>query len=144
TQSEEFQRLGIGGEWDKPYLTLDPQVEAGIIRALRDMVANGYVYKGLKPVYWCANCQTALAEAEVEYDNHTSPAIYVKFPLIAPEKNPATADLVNPSVIIWTTTPWTLPANLAVSLHPDFEYVALRVKAQHDGAEREEDYIVAR
>ena len=144
TQSAEFQRLGVGGEWDKPYLTLDPQVEVGILRALRDLVAQGFVYKGLKPVFWCASCQTALADAEVEYDDHTSPSIYVKFPVLDPESNPATAGLLHPSVIIWTTTPWTLPANLAVSLHPDFQYVAIRVKAEHQGTPREEDYIVAR
>ncbi|MBX7245325.1 MAG: isoleucine--tRNA ligase [Candidatus Sumerlaeaceae bacterium] len=143
-QTEEFIRIGVGGEWDKPYLTLQPEVEAGILRALRDLVAGGYVYKGLKPVYWCADCQTALAEAEIEYENHTSPSIYVKFPVLKPETRPATADLVNPSVVIWTTTPWTLPANLAVSLHPDFKYVALRVKAAHQGGTRDEDWIVAR
>jgi isoleucyl-tRNA synthetase len=141
-QSEEFQRLGIGGEWEKPYLTMDPKVEVGILRALRDLVSGGYVYKGLKPVYWCAYCVTALAEAEVEYDNHTSPSIYVKFPLLNPEQNEVTRDLQNPAIVIWTTTPWTLPANLAVSLHPDFEYVVLRTKGTD--ASPEEDWIVAR
>lgn len=143
-QSEEFQRLGIGGAWDRPYLTMDREVEVGILSALRDLVVAGYVYKGLKPVFWCATCQTALADAEVEYENHTSNSIYVKFPIIDPEKNVATAGLKHPSIIIWTTTPWTLPANMAVSLHPDFKYVALRTKAQKNGMEREEDYIIAK
>ena len=144
TQTEEFQRLGIGGMWDKPYLTLDPAVEVGILRALRELVAGGYVYKGMKPVFWCASCQTALADAEVEYEDRTSPSIYVKFPLLEPEKNPETAGLLHPGIVIWTTTPWTLPANLAVSLHPDFKYVAVRVEAEKDGAKRAEDYIVAK
>ncbi|MGI8907576.1 MAG: isoleucine--tRNA ligase [Candidatus Sumerlaeaceae bacterium] len=141
-QGEAFERLGIGGEWDRPYLTLDPQFEVGELETLKQLVDRGYVYKGLKPVFWCASCQTALADAEVEYADHTSPSIYVKFPVIAPEKNPATADLLRPSVVIWTTTPWTLPANMAVALHPDFEYVALRVPAI-DGS-GEEDYILAK
>ncbi len=143
-QSNEFQRLGIQGLWDKPYLTLDPKVEVGILSALRDLVAGGYVYKGLKPVFWCADCRTALADAEVEYENHTSPSIYVKFPILNPESSPATSGLSNPSIIIWTTTPWTLPANQAVSLHPDFKYVAVRVKAEKGGSVRDEDYIVAK
>jgi isoleucyl-tRNA synthetase len=141
TQSREFQRLGVSGDWEHPYLTLDPQVEVGIVGALRDLVAAGYIYKGMKPVYWCAECQTALADAEVEYEDHTSHSIYVKFPIIAPEKNSAVADLLRPSIVIWTTTPWTLPANLAISLHPDFVYVAVRV-AGPDG--QPEDYIVAK
>lgn len=141
TQSEEFQRLGVLGDWDNPYLTLQPDVEVGIVGALRDLVANGYVYKGMKPVFWCAECQTALADAEVEYENHTSPSIYVKFPIIEPEKRPVLADLIRPSIVIWTTTPWTLPANLAISLHPDFVYVAMRVKGPDA---KPEDYIVAK
>ncbi|MGB9691029.1 MAG: isoleucine--tRNA ligase [Candidatus Sumerlaeaceae bacterium] len=141
TQSEEFQRLGVQGDWEHPYLTLQPEVEVGIVGALRDLVAGGYIYKGMKPVFWCAECQTALADAEVEYEQHTSHSIYVKFPIIAPEQRPAVADLTRPSIVIWTTTPWTLPANLAISLHPDFVYVALRVKGP-DG--QPEDYIVAK
>lgn len=141
TQSEEFQRLGVVGDWDNPYLTLQPDVEVGILGALRELVASGYVYKGMKPVFWCAECQTALADAEVEYEEHSSPSIYVKFPIIQPEKNEAVAALCRPSIVIWTTTPWTLPANLAVSLHPDFVYVAIRVQGP-DG--QPEDYIVAK
>ncbi len=141
-QREEFQRLGIAGEWDEPYLTCDPQVETGILRALADIVRAGRVTKGLKPVFWCADCQTALADAEVEYDQHTSTSIYVKFPLADDQPAPeAWQGLVSPGVVIWTTTPWTLPANVAVSLHPDFEYVALRVRRT---AESEpEDLVVA-
>jgi isoleucyl-tRNA synthetase len=141
-QSEAFQRLGVGGDWDHPYLTLDPDFEVGELETLKQLVKGGYVYKGLKPVFWCASCQTALADAEVEYEDHTSPSIYVKFPIIDPGKNAATADLLRPSVVIWTTTPWTLPANMAVALHPDFEYIALRVPSIDGNGE--EDYIVAR
>ncbi|MCX7019926.1 MAG: isoleucine--tRNA ligase [bacterium] len=150
-QSEEFQRLGVGGMWDKPYLTIDPRVEASIVRALGELTARGYIYKGLKPVYWCVNCQTALAEAEIEYENCVSPSIYVKFPVCEPESRAATAGLLNPGIVIWTTTPWTLPANLAVSLHPDFKYVAIRVKTprssgdfQSDAKGDAEDWIVAK
>ena len=122
-QTQEFIRLGILGEWDNPYLTMNPEYEAEIIRQLSKLFENGYVYKGLKPVHWCASCVTALAEAEVEYDDHTSPSVYVKFPLETP------VDDVdgNIFVVIWTTTPWTLPANLAVSLHPTFSYGFYRV-----------------
>lgn len=141
TQSEEFQRLGVIGDWENPYLTLDPKVEVGIVGALRDLVKSGYVYKGMKPVFWCAECQTALADAEVEYENHTSPSIYVKFPILEPQSRPATADLTQPSIVIWTTTPWTLPANLAVAVHPDFRYVAMRVT---NAEGKTEDWIVAK
>jgi isoleucyl-tRNA synthetase len=141
-QSEEFQRLGIGGEWAEPYLTCDPQVEVGILKALAEMVRQGRVVKGLKPVFWDTVFQTALADAEVEYQNHTSHSIYVKFPFESDQTLPASlSSLVNPAIVIWTTTPWTLPANVAVSLHPDFEYVALRVRRKSESPE--EDLIVA-
>ena len=117
-QKKDFIRLGVFGEWENPYLTLKPEYEAEIIRNVGEMFEKGYVYKGLKPVHWCASCVTALAEAEVEYDDHTSPSIYVKFPLI--DKIEGIDGAV--FVVIWTTTPWTLPANLGISLHPDFEY----------------------
>ncbi|SHG70995.1 isoleucine--tRNA ligase [Desulforamulus hydrothermalis] len=118
-QSEEFQRLGVRGDWQRPYYTLLPQYEATQIRVFGEMAKKGYIYKGLKPVYWCACCETALAEAEVEYADKTSPSIYVKFPVkdgrgILPE---------DAAVVIWTTTPWTLPANVAIAVHPEFEYV---------------------
>ena len=130
-QRAEFRRLGVLGDWENPYRTMDFDYEARIVLELGEFVAQGSVYKGRKPVHWCASCQTALAEAEVEYDDHTSPSIYVKFPLLTP------AEEILPilkgekvSVVIWTTTPWTLPANLAVAFHPDFEYVAVRVEGE--------------
>ncbi len=122
-----FKRLGVVGDWDNPYLTLRNEYVATIVRVFGQMYLDGYVYRGLKPVYWCAHCQTALAEAEVEYASHVSPAVYVKF----------TAESAIPGVegpasfVIWTTTPWTLPANLAIAVHPDYEYVALRVNGEN-------------
>jgi isoleucyl-tRNA synthetase len=125
-QSREFERLGILGEWDNPYLTMNYVYEGITARELAAFAANGGLFKGKKPVHWCSSCVTALAEAEVEYADHRSPSIYVKFPLrddISIEV-PALAGK-SVSVVIWTTTPWTLPANLAVSLHPEFDYAAL-------------------
>ena len=135
-QREEFQRLGVLGEWQQPYLTLNPAYEGTIIREFGRFVERGGVYKGLKPVLWCTQDQTALAEAEVEYDDHTSPSVYVKFPLV---NSPALlskrfgglafpADVKSASVLIWTTTPWTLPANQAVCLHPDIDYAFVQVE----------------
>jgi isoleucyl-tRNA synthetase len=134
-QREEFKRLGVLGEWDHPYLTMTPEYEARIIREFGKFVERGGVYKGLKPVLWCTHDQTALAEAEVEYDDHTSPSIYVKFPVvISPSvlartfpgvSFPQGVKLV--SIVIWTTTPWTLPANQAVCLHHDFDYAFVQV-----------------
>ncbi len=134
-QREEFQRLGILGDWERPYLTMNPGYEATIIREFGKFVERGGVYKGLKPVLWCTVDQTALAEAEVEYEDHTSPSIYVKFPLVtSPEvlshtfpgiSFPAGIKLV--SVVIWTTTPWTLPANQAVCLHSEIDYAFVQV-----------------
>ncbi|MGA6828230.1 isoleucine--tRNA ligase [Nitrospira sp. NS4] len=134
-QREEFQRLGVLGEWQQPYLTMTPSYEASIIREFGKFVERGGVYKGLKPVLWCTQDQTALAEAEVEYDNHTSPSVYVKFPVVtSPTVLSATfPGIVFPdgiklvSVVIWTTTPWTLPANQAVCLHRDFDYAFVQV-----------------
>jgi len=117
----EFRRLGIFGDWDRPYLTMDPVMEASIAGAFLDFLEKGYVYRGLKPVYWCIHDRTALAEAEVEYEEHTSPSIWVKFPIMAGAKAKALGG--NVSALIWTTTPWTLPANRALAFHPDFEYV---------------------
>ena len=127
TMSDEFQRLAVFGDWSHPYLTMTSAYQATIARALGHFVEHGLVYKGRKPVHWCIHCRTALAEAEVEYEDHSSPSIYVDFPL-SPE---STADLVkrvpslagrDVSVLIWTTTPWTIPANLAVAFHPEFDY----------------------
>ena len=112
-QREQFKRLGVLGEWDKPYLTLDKEYEADELRLFADIVEKGFVYRGKKPVYWSIPARTALAEAEVEYKDHVSPSIYVKFPVIG---RPGTF------ILIWTTTPWTLPANLAVACHSTFSY----------------------
>ena len=126
-QRTEFMRLGVFGEWDKPYLTMNPEYEAAVIRCLADFFRMGNVYKGKRPVYWCASCRTALAEAEIEYRDKKSPSIYVKFPVISDlsQKYPALKGK-NVSVVIWTTTPWTLPANLAIAFHPEHEYSAFQ------------------
>ena len=134
-QRQEFQRLGVLGDWQQPYLTMNPGYEATIIREFGKFVERGGVYKGLKPVLWCTADQTALAEAEVEYDDHTSPSIYVKFPLVT---SPMVLSKTFPgisfpdgiksvSVVIWTTTPWTLPANQAVCLHGEIDYAFVQV-----------------
>ncbi len=124
-QTRDFKRLGILGEWDDPYLTMSNHYEAETARMFARFVERGWVYKGARPVYWCIKDQTALAEAEVEYHQHTSPSVYVKFPL---QSDPS---LIDPALagrrvflLIWTTTPWTLPANLGIAVHPDFEYSA--------------------
>ncbi len=115
-QSEEFERLGVFGDWKNPYLTLTRDYEANILYALADLCEKGYIYKDLKPVNWCKTCETALAEAEVEYEDKTSPSIYVKFRADSDTEGRETF------FIIWTTTPWTLLANVAVALHPEFMY----------------------
>jgi isoleucyl-tRNA synthetase len=125
-QTKDFQRLGILGEWDNPYSTMSDHYEAETARLFARFVERGFVYKGARPVYWCIHDQTALAEAEVEYHQHASPSVYVKFPL---KSDPAQIDpaLAGRKVfaLIWTTTPWTLPANLGIAVHPDFDYVAV-------------------
>ena len=135
-QTRDFSRLGILGEWQTPYLTMSAEYESATARLFGKFLERGYVYKGLRPVYWCIHDQTALAEAEVEYREHTSPSVYVKFPL---QSDPAQIDGAlagkNVFVVIWTTTPWTLPANLGITVHPDFDYSAV----QSNG----EVYIVA-
>jgi isoleucyl-tRNA synthetase len=124
-QRAEFKRLGVLGEWDKPYLTMDPGYEAAVLRHLAAFFRKGSVYKGKRPVYWCASCQTALAEAEIEYKDRRSPSITVKFPTISDlSKNFPALKGKRVSVLIWTTTPWTLPANLAIAFHPEYEYAA--------------------
>ncbi len=136
SQTRDFKRLGILGEWDNPYLTMSNHYEAETARMFARFVERGWVYKGARPVYWCLKDQTALAEAEVEYHQHTSPSVYVKFPL---QSDPAAIDPALAGrqvfVLIWTTTPWTLPANLGIAVHPDFEYSAF----EHG----DEVYIVA-
>jgi isoleucyl-tRNA synthetase len=143
-QTRDFQRLGILGLWERPYLTMSNQYEAETARLFGRFVARGYVYKGARPVYWCIHDQTALAEAEVEYREHTSPSVYVKFPLseatvdgkafkrevLGSDEDPRTIFF-----LIWTTTPWTLPANLGIAVNPNFEYAAI----EHG----DEVYIVA-
>lgn len=117
-QREQFKRLGIRGDWDHPYITLQKEFEAAQIGAFGEMVKKGYIYKGKKPVYWCTDCETALAEAEVEYADVKSPSIFVKFK-VADGKGKVETDS---NFVIWTTTPWTLPANLAIAIHPDYVY----------------------
>ncbi len=127
-QSEEFQRLGVFGEWDRPYLTMDYEYEAVIARELGRMALSGAMFQSPKPVLWCGSCRTALAEAEVEYENHTSPSIYVAFPL---KSDPAELDpkLAGEKVfmVIWTTTPWTIPSNQGIAYNPEFKYGAWKL-----------------
>jgi isoleucyl-tRNA synthetase len=122
-QRDEFRRLGVFGDWQNPYLTMAPAYQAVIAREFGRFVGRGLVYKGLKPVHWCMYCKTALAQAEVEYEDQRAPSVYVKFPLVSPL--PGVTPVGPVSLVVWTTTPWTLPANLAVAVHPDEEYVAL-------------------
>ncbi len=128
TQRKEFKRLGGWGEWDNPYLTMAYAYEADIVRECGKFAANGALFRGKKPVYWCSTCKTALAEAEVEYEDDSSPSIFVKFPA-ADDFAEAVPELAGKKtfVVIWTTTPWTIPGNLAVALHPDLEYAAVDV-----------------
>lgn len=140
-QRTDFKRLGVLGDWDKPYLTMAAQYEADQLRALARMIERGHLYKGFKPVHWCVDCGSALAEAEVEYEDKTSPAVDVRFP-VADEKAFLAKMQVERdsgsgpvSVAIWTTTPWTLPANQAVALHPELDYVLMEFDAGQ-GAER--------
>ena len=126
-QRQEFKRLGVVGDWENPYLTMSYDYEATITRELGKFITRGSVYKSKKPIYWCSSCRTALAEAEVEYEEHQSPSIYVKFPLIDNLGEKVSAlNGQKVFVIIWTTTPWTIPANLAIALHPDYEYAVAK------------------
>ncbi len=127
-QKTEFKRLGVFGDWDHPYLTLDHSYEATIARALAKFARDGYLYRGKKPVQWCPRDRTALAEAEIEYRDHTSPSVYVRFPLVEEDwqgKLDPKLEGKRLALVIWTTTPWTLPANLAIVAHPEFTYVAI-------------------
>jgi isoleucyl-tRNA synthetase len=130
-QRNGFKRLEVFGEWSNPYTTMNYGYEADIARAFGNFVDRGLIYKGLKPVHWCYSCGTALAEAEVEYDEHTSPSVYVAFPV---ESDLSSIDPAlggqDWSIVIWTTTPWTLPANLAIAFHPEYEYSAVRVNGK--------------
>ena len=131
-QRADFKKLGVLGDWDNPYLTLDPKFEAEQIRVFGKMVDKGYIYKGLKPIYWSPSSESALAEAEIEYHDHTSPSIYVAFDLVS--ENGAVEK--GTKFVIWTTTPWTLPANLGIAVHPDFEYQVVKYNG--------ESYLVAK
>lgn len=126
-QMKQFKALGISGDWESSYLTFTPQYEAGILEVFGKLVEKGYVYRKLRPIHWCMRCETALAEAELEYRNETSHSIYVNFKLTDSPRNifPKIKD-EDAYILIWTTTPWTLPANLAIALHPDFEYTAVK------------------
>ncbi|MDI3471898.1 MAG: isoleucyl-tRNA synthetase [Thermotogaceae bacterium] len=121
-QRKDFIRLGVRGRWEKPYLTLDKNYEAAVISVIKALVEKGLIYRGKKPIFWCPSCETALAEAEIEYKNHVSPSIYVKFEL---------KDEKDTYVIIWTTTPWTLIANVAIAVHPDFTYQKVKVGKEY-------------
>jgi isoleucyl-tRNA synthetase len=141
-QRVDFIRLGVLGDWERPYLTMDFAFEAEIIRSLGRVIENGHVYKGYKPVHWCSDCGSALAEAEVEYLDKTSPAIDVRFAVVDPEEllarcehAPGHSGQGPVDVVIWTTTPWTLPANQAVALNPELEYVIVQCVGEH-GQER--------
>jgi isoleucyl-tRNA synthetase len=130
-QTSQFERIGCFGRWDKPYKTMARDYEARTLEAFYGFLEKGFVYRGLKPVYWCIHDRTALADAEIEYEMHTSPSIYVRYKLTSPP------EAIDPTLagrdvytIIWTTTPWTLPASLAVTFHPDFDYVALATEPQ--------------
>ena len=123
----DFKRLGVLGQWDDPYLTMSHDYEATIAGALLDFMEKGFVYRGRKPVYWCIHDMTALAEAEVEYEDHTSPSVWVKFAVVDGGKSDAIR-MDDVSAVIWTTTPWTLPHNRALAFHPDFEYVVVETE----------------
>src|SRR6202521_2455783 len=137
-QRSQFKRIGVFGRFDQPYSTMTPQYEGAVLGILYRFLENDFVYKGLRPVYWCLYDETALAEAEVEYENHTSPTVWVKYPFAG---DPASLDTALKGkkvfTIIWTTTPWTLPASMAVAFHPDEEYVALEA-----GPENNDDVFI--
>src|SRR5476649_1753475 len=144
-QRSEFKRLGVLGDWDHPYLTMAPRFEAEQLRAFSLIIKNGHLYKGFKPVHWCLNCRSALAEAEVEYEDKTSPSVYVRFEVVdradlaqrmgVPAEQQRALFNEPVSLAIWTTTPWTLPANRAVAVHPQFDYALVEFDSGA-GAER--------
>src|SRR5690606_27653493 len=129
-QTEEFQRLGVIGDWKRPYLTMDYEAEAQIVREIGKFLMNGGLYAGERPVLWSVVEKTALADAEVEYHDHVSPTIWVRFPVV----EPARADLAEASVVIWTTTPWTIPGNRAVAYSEEDDYLLVEVKATEEEA----------
>jgi isoleucyl-tRNA synthetase len=140
-QRASFRRLGVFGDWQNPYLTMDPAYEANILRVFAKLVENGSIYQSKKPVQWSYGAQTALAEAEVEYADKTSPSIFVKFPLNGSAGvSPALSSLQDANMVIWTTTPWTLPANLGIAVHPEFTYVV----GKFSNGETEQTFIIVR
>ncbi len=144
-QREDFRRLGVVGDWEHPYLTMDYRYEADIIRTLAQLLRKGHLQRGARPVHWCLDCRSALAEAEVEYEERSSPAIYVRFPVVETEQLFARLDHARSegegpcSAVIWTTTPWTLPANQAVAVHPELDYVLVQI----DGPQGPERVLLA-
>lgn len=139
-QRSEFKRLGVFGDWGNAYLTMDPQYEAVEIETFGKLWKDGLIYRGLRPIHWCPSCETALAEAEIEYGEHTSPSIYIKFPMPVSPCD-AVPDLPA-SVLVWTTTPWTLIANAAIAVHPDCQYAMVRVKPQSSSGQGEEEILL--
>ena len=132
TQRKEFKRLGVLGVWDNPYMTMKPEYEAATARELGKFMERDGVVRGKKPIYWCCDCRTALAEAEVEYEDHTSPSIYVRFPLGDESFNKIEdVDTTKLFIVIWTTTPWTIPDNMGVAVHPDFDYVLVEAGGEY-------------
>ncbi len=127
-QKKEFIRLGVLGEWDNPYLTMSHKYESNILRILSKLIDKGYIYRDLRPIYWCPHCRTALADAEIEYHEKTSHSIWVRFPLLE-DPDGVFEGMDNSYAMVWTTTPWTIPANLALTVRPDFEYYIVA----HDG-----------
>ena len=142
-QRQQFRRLGVLGDWDNPYLTLDPRYEAGILDVLADLLDEGYVFRQLKPIHWCMTDRTALAEAELEYHEETTPSIYVNFPMVSGVPRAWTGSDGSSDhdwhAMIWTTTPWTLPANVAIAVHPDLTYAGVRYADPRVGADRPDD-----
>ncbi len=132
-QREEFKSLGCFGDWANPYLTIKHNYESRIVELFGILAEKGYVYRGLKPIHWCPNDETALAEAEIEYEDETSPSIYVKFRIKSIEPKGTEYERLSEALkgesyfVIWTTTPWTLPANVAIAAHPDYEYAAVMI-----------------
>ncbi len=144
-QREDFKRLGVLGDWDRPYLTMLPRYEAEQLRAFAGIIRNGHLMRGFKPVHWCLDCRSSLAEAEVEYEERTSPSIDVRFAVtdaadLARRFNVEPELAGDASVVIWTTTPWTLPANQAVCVHPELDYLLAEVDA---GGGREHIVVAA-
>lgn len=128
-QKDSFKRLGVFADWDNPYLTMSEEYEAAIVESFSKLVENDHIYRGLRPVHWCISCNTSLAEAEIEYHDHSSPSIFVKFPVAEHKIDKLKGTKL--SVLIWTTTPWTLPANTGLSFHPEEPYVAVSVQGEY-------------